>query len=270
MARLWGLLLYSSLCGSLLGGKITQTPPFISARAGDDVRLTCLHPHDVTFTFLWMKQAVGERPMSIASYYASMVTYDNDFDKSGRFKVEGGTTSLNLTISKTRPTDSFTYYCGSVFYAKLDFGGGTVVVITDKEHGQPAVTEQPDSLSPPSGGNGTRMCVEGDCCEPIMLLAVSSVATLLLVMSLLGNVALCLRTSKSRSASQSGQSSSDESRSASQSASETSPADRTQDRNDVTYTTVQLSVSQRGSHQRDRHTHPQHTLYSPVRCQNRK
>ncbi|XP_062373082.1 immunoglobulin kappa light chain-like isoform X4 [Sardina pilchardus] len=170
MDRLWGLLLscwLSTACGSVVRDKISQTPSFISAEVGDDLHLTCLFTSQELFTgLLWMKQSVGEEPVSIASYYSPNTNFYNGFDKSGRFKLEGGANSFNLTISQTQTTDSATYYCGSIFYADVTFGKGTVVFVKDRDSGDHAVIEQLDSVSPPSGGNVTLSCsVHAGSCE---------------------------------------------------------------------------------------------------------
>ncbi|KAG5261427.1 hypothetical protein AALO_G00304380 [Alosa alosa] len=116
---------------------------------------------------LWMKQSVGEEPVSIASHYPPNTNFYNDFDESGRFKPEGGANSFNLTISQTQTTDSATYYCGSVYYAEVTFGKGTVVFVKDRDSDDHAVIEQLDSVSPPSGGNVTLTCSvhSGSCAE---------------------------------------------------------------------------------------------------------
>ncbi|XP_076145727.1 immunoglobulin alpha-2 heavy chain-like isoform X2 [Alosa pseudoharengus] len=116
---------------------------------------------------LWMKQSAGEEPVSIASYYPPNTNFYNGFDKSDRFKPEGGANSFNLTISQTQTADSATYYCGSVYYAEVTFGKGTTVFIKDRDSDDHAVIEQLDSVSPPSGGNVTLTCSvhSGSCAE---------------------------------------------------------------------------------------------------------
>ncbi|XP_062373080.1 uncharacterized protein LOC134060398 isoform X2 [Sardina pilchardus] len=279
-----------------------------------------------------MKQSVGEEPVSIASYYSPNTNFYNGFDKSGRFKLEGGANSFNLTISQTQTTDSATYYCGSIFYADVTFGKGTVVFVKDRDSGDHAVIEQLDSVSPPSGGNvtlscsvhagsceeepavfwfrpasadsrpgvayssrdnsceyrlsrrnlsradahthycavaacgrivfgnGTRVHVQDDSSAPIpQLLAVSSLASALL-MSLVVNVAFCVRAR--RSASQSGVS-----LCATCNAVVSAPGGAAAGRGQwedggVNYATVQLTAVQRDAQRRQNHTHT-HTHSTP-------
>ncbi|XP_042566370.1 uncharacterized protein LOC105892686 isoform X2 [Clupea harengus] len=354
MAQVWGALLFiSTACGSLTQDKITQTPSIISAKAGDDVHLTCLHHQAIQSGVFWTRQAFGERLVSIASYYTSTTTYQNDF-KSARFEAKGGHNSFNLTISQTQTTDSATYYCGTVVYADVTFGEGTVLFVRGEDSSRHAVIEQLDSVSVPSGGNvtltcsvhsgscaeeprvfwfrlasgeshqgvvyshgdrcvcdpcpedtththscvhqlprrnlshsdahtyycavaacghivfgnGTRVHVQDDRPEPIMvLLIVSSLATVLL-MSLLVNVAFCLRVKKSQSASHSGVSLCNTSQTLVP-VSEASSAGRGQDGDGVSYATVQLIAGQRDTQRRETHKLYTHTLYSPIRYQDK-
>ncbi|KAG5261426.1 hypothetical protein AALO_G00304370 [Alosa alosa] len=76
-----------------------------------------------------MKQPVGEKTVTIASYYASTTNYHNGFDRSGRFKLDSATNSINLTISQAQAADSATYYCGFIYYTEVTFGKGSVLFV---------------------------------------------------------------------------------------------------------------------------------------------
>ncbi|XP_063042775.1 uncharacterized protein LOC134437209 [Engraulis encrasicolus] len=256
MDTLWVLLMYSSLCVCILGLVITQSPAHITALAGEELHLTCNYPRGRygqggygEEKLVWMKQSSGERPVSIASIYYSKLFYEEEFAMTGRHKVEGDGRAgvFNLNISKAQPSDSSTYYCAVILHYGVVFAAGTVVDIREKqlyvteqpdslpspsggngthatdEEKKPPVTEHPDSPSPPSGDNWNHTPDEGkkspvtehpdsplppsgdnrthtpDEGDGSWLIAVSSVAILLLAMSLMVNVALCLRIRKSYS-----------------------------------------------------------------------
>lgn len=113
-------------------GEITQTPSLISVTQGEDVRLCCFYSKEIVSSALWMKQPAGDKTITIASYYASNTNFHNGFDKSGRFQLESGANSFNLTISQTQTTDSATYYCGFIYYTEVTFGKGSVLSVRGK------------------------------------------------------------------------------------------------------------------------------------------
>lgn len=128
-----GYVIFSVLGGHLSEKEITQTPLFISAKIWDEVNLTCLYLSDeISSGVIWMKLPVGEKPVAVVSIYSTFTKYHNDFDKSGRFKVESEAGSFNLTISQTQTADSATYYCGYIYYSELTFGEGTVLFVRGK------------------------------------------------------------------------------------------------------------------------------------------
>ncbi|XP_029617723.1 uncharacterized protein LOC115199238 [Salmo trutta] len=88
------------------------------------------------------------------SYYSK--PFIKDFTETKRLGVRRGDYSCNLTISKTEPGDSATYYCSTTDSYELTFGEGTVLIV--KESNSMSVLQQPVSESVQPGDSVTLNC----------------------------------------------------------------------------------------------------------------
>ncbi|KAI4900528.1 hypothetical protein NFI96_015774, partial [Prochilodus magdalenae] len=125
---------------------------------GENVTLNC--PFE-TFNAItaWYKQTPGERLLLIASAFRSApVTYQNGFEKRGRFTTLGEQSSFTLTISNAEPSDSATYYCAVADYADTVLSECTVLVLKDLPARLYTVLQHPVSDPVELGGDTTLQC----------------------------------------------------------------------------------------------------------------
>ena len=108
-----------------------QLDSVVTAKEGDDVTFSCLHPTDQINKVLWYQQPIGQKPFLVtSSYYHSLpFEFHNGFDKTKRFDLSRAAGSSNLTITKVEPSDSAVYYCAGSFSNIVSFGAGTVLVL---------------------------------------------------------------------------------------------------------------------------------------------
>ncbi|XP_036452904.1 uncharacterized protein LOC118826123 [Colossoma macropomum] len=149
-------LLFSLVSGHLQG-KILQLDSVVTAKEGDDVTLSCLHPTDQINKVLWYQQPIGQKPLLVtSSYYHSLpFEFHNDFDKTKRFDLSRAAGSSNLTITKVEPSDSAVYYCAGSFSNIVSFGAGTVLVLKGQDYKKytvlqptgPQILQPEDSVS---------------------------------------------------------------------------------------------------------------------------
>ncbi|XP_045074110.1 uncharacterized protein LOC121572593 [Coregonus clupeaformis] len=81
-----------------------------------------------------------------------------DFTETKRLGVRRGDYSCNLTISKTEPGDSATYYCSITAIYEQTFGEGTVLIVKGSESNSMSVLQQPVSESVQPGDSVTLNC----------------------------------------------------------------------------------------------------------------
>ncbi|XP_067291896.1 uncharacterized protein [Pseudorasbora parva] len=102
-------------------------------RAGEDVNLTCTSSEFLDSTSsAWFKQTDDGKSLQIVfSYRSQQPSRNKDFGKMNRFNVSKGDNHFNLTILKSKPSDSATYYCVVSSYAKIGMGLGTRLIVRD-------------------------------------------------------------------------------------------------------------------------------------------
>uniref|UniRef100_A0A8K9VAB1 Ig-like domain-containing protein n=1 Tax=Oncorhynchus mykiss TaxID=8022 RepID=A0A8K9VAB1_ONCMY len=143
---------------------VIQPTPVMVAELGDTVTLTCYCPDESVTRFIWFKQSFGQEPLHMASslYVGQESYYSNnfikDFTETERLGVRRGEYSCNLTISKTVPGDSATYFCSTTDIYEQTFGEGTVLFVKDSESNIMSVLQQPVSESVQPGGSVTLNC----------------------------------------------------------------------------------------------------------------
>uniref|UniRef100_A0A674E0M1 Ig-like domain-containing protein n=1 Tax=Salmo trutta TaxID=8032 RepID=A0A674E0M1_SALTR len=114
---------------------VIQPTPVMVTELGGTVTLTCFRPNVSVTRFHWFKQIFGQKPLLMASslyvgqdsYYSN--NFNKDFTETKRLGVRRGDYSCNLTISKTEPGDSATYYCSTTAIYEQTFGEGTVLIV---------------------------------------------------------------------------------------------------------------------------------------------
>ncbi|XP_045577680.1 uncharacterized protein [Salmo salar] len=129
---------------------------------GGTVTLICFCPKVSVTRFHWFKQSFGQKPLHMTSsfyggqYYSN--TFIKDFNETKRLGVRRGDYSCNLTISKTEPGDSATYYCSTTVIYELTYGEGTVLIVKGSESNSISVLQQPVSESVQPGDSVTLNC----------------------------------------------------------------------------------------------------------------
>ncbi|XP_048014496.1 uncharacterized protein LOC125247262 isoform X2 [Megalobrama amblycephala] len=99
-------------------------------QAGEDVNLTCNFSELLDST-VWFKQTAEGKSLQIVYLYLEQTTWNKNFTKMNRFNVIRGNYHFNLTILKTNPSDSATYYCVVAAYWKIGMGAGTRLIVRD-------------------------------------------------------------------------------------------------------------------------------------------
>ncbi|CAB1351621.1 unnamed protein product, partial [Coregonus sp. 'balchen'] len=103
-----------------------------SANVGDTVTLHCFHEGDMAVIFSWYKQPFGNIPRLMSTYffkYDSDAVFYHEFMGNPRFSVESDKGKNHLRISDMELSDSATYYCGSTYGNKMEFGEGTILIV---------------------------------------------------------------------------------------------------------------------------------------------
>uniref|UniRef100_A0A8C7CKS7 Ig-like domain-containing protein n=1 Tax=Oncorhynchus kisutch TaxID=8019 RepID=A0A8C7CKS7_ONCKI len=151
-----------SLFSAFTKPNVIQPTPVMVTELGGTVTLTCFCPKLSVTRFNWFKQSFGQEPLHMASslYIGQESYYSNnfikDFTETKRLGVRRGDYSYNLTISKTEPGDSATYYCFTSAIYEFTFGEGTVLIV--HESNSMSVLQQPVSDSVQPGGSVTLNC----------------------------------------------------------------------------------------------------------------
>uniref|UniRef100_A0A673VWN3 Ig-like domain-containing protein n=1 Tax=Salmo trutta TaxID=8032 RepID=A0A673VWN3_SALTR len=126
------LSLYST-CSSTgtESSSIRQESGLMSANVGDTLVLHCFHESDMAVLFSWYKQTLGDKLQlfSTVNKYDRNATFYHEFKDNPRFSVENGQEKNHLRISDMQLSDSGTYYCGSSYSNKMEFGEGAILIV---------------------------------------------------------------------------------------------------------------------------------------------
>uniref|UniRef100_A0A4W5RDG0 Ig-like domain-containing protein n=1 Tax=Hucho hucho TaxID=62062 RepID=A0A4W5RDG0_9TELE len=155
-------LFYLNLVCAFTKPNVIQTTPVMVAELGGTVTLTCFCPNVSVTRFHWFKQSFVQKPIHMTSSFSGGHYYSNnfikDFTETKRLGVRRGDYSCNLTISKTEPGDSATYYCSTTDIYDHTFGEGTVLIVKGSEYKSMSVLQQPLSESVQPGDSVTLNC----------------------------------------------------------------------------------------------------------------
>uniref|UniRef100_A0A673VKD7 Ig-like domain-containing protein n=1 Tax=Salmo trutta TaxID=8032 RepID=A0A673VKD7_SALTR len=112
---------------------IRQESGLMSANVGDTLVLHCFHESDMAVLFSWYKQTLGDKLQlfSTVNKYDRNATFYHEFKDNPRFSVENGQEKNHLRISDMQLSDSGTYYCGSSYSNKMEFGEGAILIVKD-------------------------------------------------------------------------------------------------------------------------------------------
>ncbi|XP_067308081.1 uncharacterized protein [Pseudorasbora parva] len=154
------LLLYLSKCSSANSDAVVQNHLKI-VQAGASVSFTCVFQRESRTSVVWIKQRVGENPLSIVSTYQAVdVKFQNGFDKNKRFTVAKDEKSFNLSITNVEESDTATYYC-LVYVYSFHLGQSTDLIVKD---GQLSMDSEPDPEHPEESAAGRQCAVVTQSC----------------------------------------------------------------------------------------------------------
>ncbi|XP_066561859.1 uncharacterized protein LOC136750724 [Amia ocellicauda] len=160
MIRLCVTLLLFCQVYSVQMEDVIQPSLFAAAQPGDSVTLECYVPSDKVSYMSWFKQTIGQKPRPIAVSYAhvSDATFLDEFKGNPRFKVHTEDTQYHLTISRTEPSDTATYYCVTMYTNVVNFGSGTFLLVKGSGSVSRRVEQQPASVPVQPGDSVTLQC----------------------------------------------------------------------------------------------------------------
>ncbi|KAM6960051.1 immunoglobulin kappa light chain-like isoform 2-T2 [Tautogolabrus adspersus] len=162
---LWRIALTT---GVKLSFNVRQERSFVLANVGDSVTLQCFFEGDVAAMFFWYKQALGQKPRLISSFYKhdSKGTFSEEFKDNSRFKLETKDGNNHLKISNVITSDSATYYCVSSYAYSFQFAEGTTLSVKGSGWNIPALVHQSESETIQPGGSVTLNCtVQTGTCD---------------------------------------------------------------------------------------------------------
>ncbi|XP_075890106.1 uncharacterized protein LOC142893428 [Nelusetta ayraudi] len=161
---LWSLAT-TAICQS--SASLRQETHFIAASVGETVTVQCFLEDDIPTLFYWYKQSLGQEPRLISTFYIKIKreTFQQDFEKEGRFKLDTGLNKHHLIIMDLKISDSAMYYCCSGYVYLFTFGYGTFVSVKDSGTNVQASVSQSPSQTVQSGDSVTLNCTvhTGSC-----------------------------------------------------------------------------------------------------------
>ncbi|KAM8748290.1 uncharacterized protein AB9X84_016021 isoform 2-T2 [Acanthopagrus schlegelii] len=141
---------------------LKQSLDFQSADVGSNVTLQCSCQDDKAVMFHWYKQAVGQTPALVSTFYKrnNIGTLYDAFKNDSRFSVETKNHKCHLKISDVQISDSATYYCiGTNLYDhEFEFCEGTTISVKGSGLNIPALVHQSASGNIQPGGSVTLNC----------------------------------------------------------------------------------------------------------------
>uniref|UniRef100_A0A674E0C0 Uncharacterized LOC115198319 n=1 Tax=Salmo trutta TaxID=8032 RepID=A0A674E0C0_SALTR len=139
---------------------ILQDSGFISANVGDAVTVHCFYEGHMDMHFSWYKQPLGDKLQLFSTVFKidRNATFYHEFKDNPRFSVENGQEKNHLRISDMQLSDSATYYCGSSYGNKVEFGEGAILIVKGSGSRNMTVLQQPVSESVQPGDSVSLNC----------------------------------------------------------------------------------------------------------------
>ncbi|XP_014011540.1 uncharacterized protein isoform X1 [Salmo salar] len=139
---------------------IHQESGLMLANVGDTVILHCFHESDMAVLFSWYKQTLGDKLQlfSTVNKYDRNAIFYHEFKDNPRFSVENGQEKNHLRISDMQLSDSGTYYCGSSYSNKMEFGEGAILIVKASGSRNMTVLQQSVSETVQPGDSVTLKC----------------------------------------------------------------------------------------------------------------
>ncbi|KAG8006279.1 hypothetical protein GBF38_005516 [Nibea albiflora] len=119
----------------LLVPHLTAYGALLYANPGHNVTLPCFFGSSNVKYLSWYKQAAGETPQIISTFYKHSPdsnTFEGPFKDDKRFSAHPGKDFYHLNISNVQDSDSAMYYCGHTKITSTKFYNGTFLVLKEK------------------------------------------------------------------------------------------------------------------------------------------
>ncbi|XP_056317075.1 novel immune-type receptor 1a isoform X1 [Danio aesculapii] len=130
--RYFFILLLSPTIFCSTGFDVVQEENVKIVEAGENVNFTCIFPGHVSSTKAWFKQTTVGKYLQIVSLdFKQQLKWNPNFEKTNRFNVTRVDDYFNLTILKTKPSDSATYYCAVSAYQTIGMGSATQLLVKE-------------------------------------------------------------------------------------------------------------------------------------------
>nr|AAF28785.1 immune-type receptor 9 [Sphoeroides nephelus] len=117
---------------------------------GKNFTFECFFNSGVTAKYYWYKEAMGDLPKLVSSFYTFEATgkFWSEFE-SPRFVLDAERDRNHLTILSLQPSDTATYYCASSFSEELIFNEGITLIVEGSGLNIPVLVHRPGQ---PEGG----------------------------------------------------------------------------------------------------------------------
>ncbi|XP_056308537.1 uncharacterized protein LOC130220182 [Danio aesculapii] len=124
------ICLFCSTIVCSFGVEVVQENNVKIAAAGEKVNLPCTFSKLLQVTKVWFKQRADGKSLQIVSLYLNQEPNWSNYSEN-RFNVMKEDGYFNLTILKTKPSDSAIYYCVISTSYNIGMGSGTRLLVRD-------------------------------------------------------------------------------------------------------------------------------------------
>nr|XP_046185687.1 uncharacterized protein LOC124014572 [Oncorhynchus gorbuscha] len=168
LCLIFPLLVEMDVVAGTESSSILQDSGLISANVGDTVIVHCFYKGHMDMHFSWYKQPFGDKLQLCSTVFKfdRNATFYHEFKNNPRFSVENGHERNYLRISDMQLSDSGTYYCGSSYGNKVEFGEGAILIVKGSGSRNMTVLQQPVSESVQPGDSVALNCtIHTKTCE---------------------------------------------------------------------------------------------------------
>ncbi|XP_029616073.1 uncharacterized protein LOC115198321 [Salmo trutta] len=160
LCLIFPLLVEMDVVAGTGSSSILQDSGLISANVGDAVIVHCFYKGHMDMYFSWYNQPLGDKLQLFSTVYKfdRNATFYHEFKDYPRFSVENGQEKNHLRISDMQLSDSATYYCGSAYGNKVEFGEGDILIVKGSGSRNMTVLQQPVSESVQPGDSVSLNC----------------------------------------------------------------------------------------------------------------
>ncbi|XP_063325129.1 uncharacterized protein LOC134624075 [Pelmatolapia mariae] len=150
------VFLLCSLCAAQLS-EVSQPESLKTVKIGDSATIKCFIK-SASVKRMWYKVTTGRKLQLVVKTDSQYNLREFSDEFVNRSSVKFDLTNNHLTINKTSWEDVGTYFCGVVHISEVQFGSGTLLMLTGAKTISDSVVQQPESKSVRSGDSVTLSC----------------------------------------------------------------------------------------------------------------